>query len=171
MARLRGAVQRLIVQRLACDHFPSEIAREVQDAFGVTVTLSQIAYYNPRSAGTDLSKDLRRLYSRTRRRYLHDMKDLSLAHRPARIRKLERYVEKLEARGNVALAAQLVQQAAKEMETASLELDDASPYLPAPLRIEEETDDERRAREAAAAASYDRQRRGELNPLSEDDAA
>lgn len=169
MAKLTDAVKREIVKRLACYESPKSIIKAVKELYGTDVTNRQVSFYDPANTDCQMSDTLRDLFRETRERYLHDRAEVPSTRRLFRIRRLEGMALRAEERGAFKLAAELYEQIAKEEGGMFKNKNLPQPAAPpAPLRIEEETDEERLAREAAAAASYDRQRRGEL---SEDDAA
>jgi hypothetical protein len=115
MAALNGAVKVFIVERLACFDTPTEVAKAVKLEFGVTVSPQQLTAYNPSTvAGGRMSKTLKDLFEATRKKFLADTSQIAIAHKAYRLRVMNRLAEKMEAQGNVAMLAQLLEQAAKE---------------------------------------------------------
>jgi hypothetical protein len=115
VAALSGAVKVFIVERLACFERPVDVQAAVLKEFGVKVTLPQLALYNPTLAsGHALSKTLKEVFEETRKRFLDDTTGIAIAHKAYRLRVMDRMLAKVELQGNVALAAQLLEQAAKE---------------------------------------------------------
>lgn len=115
MAALNGAVKVFIVERLACFDTPTEVQKAVKQAFGVDVSLPQLTAYNPNlAAGQRLSQVLKDVFDATRKRFLEDTSSIAISHKAYRFRVMERMLEKAEKAGNVAMVAQLLEQAAKE---------------------------------------------------------
>lgn len=115
MAALNGAIKVFIVERLACFDTPTEVQKAVKQAFGVEVSLPQLTAYNPNlAAGQRLSQTLKDVFNATRKKFLEDTSGIAIAHKAYRLRVLDRLLEKLERQGNVAMVAQLLEQAAKE---------------------------------------------------------
>ena len=116
MNALSDEVKTFVVQQLACFDPPSAVVRAVKVEFGETVTPQQVEAYNPeRRAGHGLGEAYRELFRVTRERFLEDAASIGISHRTARLRVLQRLAERAEGQGNIALAAQLVAQAAKEV--------------------------------------------------------
>ena len=113
MSRLTQDAKRLIVTRLAVFTAHSDIRQELA-AQGVGVSLSQIAYYDPSSRGTDVAAEWRTLFERTRAALISETAKAPAAHRAVRVHRLERMAEKAEARSNYKLSAQLLRQIAEE---------------------------------------------------------
>jgi hypothetical protein len=115
MPALNGAVKVFIVERLACFDRPSEVQKAVKQAFGVTVSQQQLLAYDPKNvAGSRLSKTLKDLFEATRKKFLEDTSSIPIAHKAYRLRALNRMADRMEEAGNVAMVAQLMEQAAKE---------------------------------------------------------
>lgn len=115
MAAISGPVKVFIVERLACFDKPVEVQRAVKREFKVDVTLPQLAAYNPTQAsGARLSKTLREVFEATRAKFLSDTSGIAISHRSYRLRMLDRMAEQAAEKGNVVVAAQLLEQAAKE---------------------------------------------------------
>jgi hypothetical protein len=112
---LRDEVKRAIVTRLACYEKPSEVAKSVKDDFGIDVTRQRVEAYDPNKvAGKHLSKEFRDLFEETRKRYLEDQADIGIAQKAFRLRAYERMFHKAEGVGNMVLAKDLLESAAKE---------------------------------------------------------
>jgi len=113
---LPDPVKTFIVQSLACWDSPSTVAKAVKDQFGETISRQAVQYYDPtKVAGATLAEEWRTLFERTRAAFLDDQASIGVAHRVTRLRRLEGLIDKAEAQGNVALAAQLLAQVAKEV--------------------------------------------------------
>lgn len=79
MAKLNEAVQRFIVQALACYDTPTQVAESVKEDFGIEVTRQQIASYDPTKAASknNLAKKWRDLFADNRGYVLAARGDLS----------------------------------------------------------------------------------------------
>ncbi|HBO5485970.1 DUF2280 domain-containing protein [Pseudomonas aeruginosa] len=115
MAVLNNEVKAFIVQALACFDTPAQVAASVREEFGIEVSRQQCESHDPtKSAGRDLAKRWRTLFEDTRKRFREEIADIPIANRAYRLRALARMAERAEGMRNMALAAQLYEQAAKE---------------------------------------------------------
>ncbi|EPM7254373.1 TPA: DUF2280 domain-containing protein [Pseudomonas aeruginosa] len=115
MAVLSSEVKAFIVQALACFDTPAQVAASVREEFGIEVSRQQCESHDPtKSAGRDLAKRWRTLFEDTRKRFREEIADIPIANRAYRLRALGRMAERAEGMRNMALAAQLYEQAAKE---------------------------------------------------------
>lgn len=116
MAALSNEVKAFIVQALACFDTPSQVAVAVRDEFGIEVTRQKCEAHDPtKRAGRDLAKRWVILFEDTRKRFREETADIPIANRAFRLRALGRMAEKAETMKNMALSAQLLEQAAKEV--------------------------------------------------------
>jgi len=108
-------VQTYIVQALACFDTPSVVAEAVKREYGLTVSRQKVESYDPnKRAARSLAQRWTILFEETRKAFLEDTSKIAISHRAVRLRALQRMAEKAETMGNIALAAQLFEQAAKE---------------------------------------------------------
>ncbi|MDU9393716.1 DUF2280 domain-containing protein [Pseudomonas sp. zfem002] len=115
MAALSNEVKAFIVQALACFDTPSQVAAAVREEFGIEVTRQKCEAHDPtKRAGRDLAKRWVTLFEDTRKRFREETADIPIANRAFRLRALGRMAEKAETMKNMALSAQLLEQAAKE---------------------------------------------------------
>mgnify|MGYP006098444279 CR=1 FL=1 len=115
MATLKNEVKSFIVQALACFDTPSQVVEAVKNEFGVVVTRQQVETHNPtKAAGKGLAIKWQTLFHDTRKRFREDAAEIPIANRAYRLRGLGRMAEKAENMRNLALTAQLYEQAAKE---------------------------------------------------------
>lgn len=115
MAALKPEVRAFIVQELACFDTPSQIVDSVQKEFKVQVTRQQVASHDPtKVAGKGLAQKWVDLFNHTRDRFLNEISDIPIANKAYRLRALDRMMTKAESMRNMALAASLMEQAAKE---------------------------------------------------------
>jgi len=115
-AKLSPEQQTYAVQSLACFDSPSVVAASLRKDYGVTITPQSIEAYDPtKKAGANLSDRWRALFEETRKTFLEDTAAIAISHRAVRLRALQRMAEKAETQGNMVLAANLLEQAAKEV--------------------------------------------------------
>lgn len=121
MARGKLSVeqQTYVVQSLACFDSPSLVAAALRKDQGIEITPQSIESYDPtKAAGDKLGKRWRSLFEETRKTFLEDTASIAISHRAVRLRALNRMAEKAETQGNMSMAAQLHEQAAKEVGNA-----------------------------------------------------
>lgn len=115
MAKLDDNVKRFIVQALACFDTPSQVSKAVKEEFGLDVLPQNCQAYDPtKHQGKDLSLKWRAVFESTRKQFLEDIPSIPIANRAVRIRRLERLLDQAERSRNMVLAAQLMEQIAKE---------------------------------------------------------
>lgn len=118
-AKLTDEARAFVVQQLAMYDAPSVVAKALKADFGLTITPQAVEAYDPtKRAGAKLSEKWRVLFEATRTAFLKDSATIGIANRSVRLRRLERMAAQAEGMGNLALAAQLHEQAAKEMGNA-----------------------------------------------------
>lgn len=116
MAALRSEVKAFIVQALACFDTPSQVAAAVKTEFGIEISRQQCESHDPtKFAGQRLGKTWTELFHAARQRFREETQDIPIANRAYRLRALGRMAEKAENMKNMALTAQLLEQAAKEV--------------------------------------------------------
>lgn len=144
--KLSDEVKGFIVQCLACFDPPSAVVKAVKSEFEVDISPQQAETYDPtKRAGRALSPKWRAIFEATRAEFISDTSRIGISHRAVRLRALQRMAEKAEGMGNMALAAQLHEQAAKEVGesyTNRSRLEHSGPNG-SPMRIEEVTPRER----------------------------
>lgn len=115
MAALSNDVKAFIVQALACFDTPSQVVEAVHKEFSITVTRQQVETHDPtKYSGKGLAKRWVALFEDTRKRFREETAEIPIANRAFRLRGLGRMAEKAENMRNLALTAQLYEQAAKE---------------------------------------------------------
>lgn len=116
MAALSDEVKRYAVQALACYDSPAQVIRDIKQEFGVVVSPQQLTAYNPDSqAGQRMSKKLKDLFAVTREAFLKDVSTIPIAQQAFRLRALNRLYAQAEKQGNAVVAAQMIEQASKEI--------------------------------------------------------
>ena len=115
MATLRSEVKAFIVQALACFDTPSQVVEAVKKEFGLDVSRQVCEGHGPtKYAGRGLARKWADLFYESRKRFREETADIPIANRAFRLRGLGRMAEKAETMRNLALTAQLYEQAAKE---------------------------------------------------------
>lgn len=116
MAALKDEVKAFIVQALACFDKPTQVAAAVKEQFGLTVSRQQCEAYDPtKYVGRSLHLKWRTLFEDTRARFRVETAEIPIANRAVRLRSLDRMAGKAEDKGNIPLAIQIIEQAAKEV--------------------------------------------------------
>ncbi|WP_025126465.1 DUF2280 domain-containing protein [Pseudomonas sp. PH1b] len=116
MAVLSNEVKAFIVQALACFDTPSQVAEAVNKEFGIEISRQTAESHDPtKRQGRNLAKRWVTLFEDTRKRFREETAEIPIANRAYRLRTLGRMAEKAEHMKNLALTAQLLEQAAKEV--------------------------------------------------------
>jgi hypothetical protein len=116
MATLKNEAKAFIVQALACFDTPSQVVHAVRQEFGIELSRQQCEAYDPtKYAGRNLSKRWQILFHDTRKRFREETADIPIANRAFRLRAMARLIERAEKGENLALALQVLEQAAKEV--------------------------------------------------------
>jgi hypothetical protein len=116
MAQLDDRIRGHLVQALACFDTPTQVAGAVKEEFGLTLTRQQVQAYDPtKHAGRTLAKKWRALFDETRKKFLEEAAQIPIAQQSYRLRKLQQLADLAINRNNAPLAAQLLEQAAKEV--------------------------------------------------------
>ena len=115
MARLTADQKLFIVQRVACFDSPTAVAKAVKEEYGVEVSRQVVEGYDPtKYAGRNLAVKYKGVFEETRKAFLEDTTAIAISHKAVRLRSLQRMAEKAESMGNMVLAKDLLEQAAKE---------------------------------------------------------
>jgi hypothetical protein len=117
VAALSKVAQRFIVQQLACFESPAEVMEAVKAEFGVTITRQAVEHYDPTKGGEGkrLAKEHVELFHATRARFTSKIDALAISNKAYRLSQLEMMMRNAKRARNYPLAAQLLEQAAKEM--------------------------------------------------------
>ena len=116
MAALSSEVKAFIVQALACFDTPSQVAEAVKREFSVEVSRQQVESHDPtKRCSKTLAKRWVEMFHDARKRFREATVEIPIANRAYRLRALGRMAEKAENMKNMALTAQLLEQAAKEV--------------------------------------------------------
>jgi hypothetical protein len=111
--KLSEEARTFIVQSLAMFDTPSEVVEAIKEQYGVTIARQSVQDYDP-TIGKKPAKRWCALFEETRRRFLEETAEIPIANRAVRLRRLQRMAFTAESRRNYPLAAQLLEQAAKE---------------------------------------------------------
>ncbi|HGG8839562.1 TPA: DUF2280 domain-containing protein [Enterobacter soli] len=115
MAALKGEVKAFIVQSLACFDTPSQVVELVKKEFGLSITRQQVESHDPTKAnGRGLAKKWVDMFNATRERFQNEISDIPIANKAYRLRVLDRMATRAEGMKNLALTAEIIEQAAKE---------------------------------------------------------
>ncbi|ELT3493882.1 DUF2280 domain-containing protein [Citrobacter freundii] len=115
MATLKGEVKAFIVQSLACFDTPSQVVELVKKEFGLSITRQQVESHDPTKAnGRGLAQKWVDMFNATRERFQNEISDIPIANKAYRLRVLDRMATKAETMKNLALTAEIIEQAAKE---------------------------------------------------------
>lgn len=116
MAALNDQVKLAIVQALACFDTPSQVVEMVKQEFGIEISRQQAGTYDPtKASGKNMGAKLVEVFYATRKAFLENTAAIPIAQQAYRLRVLQRALQRVEGQGNVALAAQLLEQAAREV--------------------------------------------------------
>ena len=113
MSTLTDEIKEFIVKALACFDAPSEVAEAVRENFGIEVSRQQVFAYDPAGSRPPAPR-WSALHAATREKFLSDVAEISVAQKAVRLRMLERYAQRAEARKFFTQAAAFLEQAAKE---------------------------------------------------------
>ncbi|ELD3313621.1 DUF2280 domain-containing protein [Enterobacter hormaechei] len=115
MATLKGEVKAFIVQSLACFDTPSHVVELVKKEFGLSITRQQVESHDPTKAnGRGLAQKWVDMFNATRERFQNEISDIPIANKAYRLRVLDRMATRAEGMKNLALTAEIIEQAAKE---------------------------------------------------------
>lgn len=117
MARLSEPHKRYVVIRLGHFRTPTEIVEEVKELFGLELTRQQVFYYDPTAPSSKTPKKWAKLFGEARDEYLAAEATVGIAHERYRLEQLQELYRRAKTAGragNIPLAAQLLEQAAKE---------------------------------------------------------
>ena len=115
MAALKPEVKAAIVQMLACYDSLSIVVESIQKDYGLKVTPQQVESHDPtKVSGKGLAKKWVDLFNATRERFLNEISDIPIANKAYRLRVLDRMATRAEGMKNLALTAEIIEQAAKE---------------------------------------------------------
>lgn len=116
MPQLTKEQKTFVVTRLARFDAPADVREELRERYGIDVPPSHLARYNPENAAAkELGAKWRTLFERTREEFLGAAAPVPGAHKAVRVKELWEMARRARQRGSFRLAAQLLEQIAKEM--------------------------------------------------------
>lgn len=123
MPRLTKAQKLFLVRAFAEFETPTSAAALVNEQFGIEITRQSAQRYDPTTtAGADLAAYLTEEFRAHRQRFLGEMDQIALSHKPYRMRELQRAYDRLKLVGNVLGGARIIEQAAREMEGIKIDV-------------------------------------------------
>lgn len=137
--KLTDEQKAFVVQALACFDTPKTVTEALRKEFNVSLAPQSIEGYDPtKRAGRGLSQKWRAVFEATRKAFLENTAEIAISHRSVRLRTLQRMADRAEEQKNLPLAAQLIEQAAKEMGGAYTNLrrigdPDGKPFAASPV--------------------------------------
>ena len=122
MPTVTSDAKAFIIERLARFDTPSDVARAVKVLFGVEIKRQSIEAYDPtKRAGRSVSAENSATFMETRAAFMAerlaliaDTGSIGIASQAFRLRKIQRMCDRAEASGDLALAARILEQAARE---------------------------------------------------------
>ena len=114
--RLKPEHKLFVVQCLAHFMTPSEVVKVVRENFGIEIARQSVEGYDPaKAAGRTLDEELKQVFYRTRKKFISDIQNVAIAHRAFRLAELSKLYHAAAAKGKDVMAAQFLEQAAKEV--------------------------------------------------------
>lgn len=113
--RLNSEQKVFIVTSYARFDGTTEILRSFREKYGVDLPNQQVVHYNVGTASCQCSPKLQELFHASRKAFLGNVDAIGIANKTVRIQRLEYLCSLALSRKNVKLAAELMEQAAKEM--------------------------------------------------------
>ncbi len=126
MPQLKSKHKQFIVINLACFNEPKEVQKLFQETFAFDISPQQIAYYDP-DRSPKLSKKWRHMFADVRQKYIEEVSQVPIANKGYRLNELQKMFNKHTKRGNMIAAAQILEQAAKEVGGAFESMKDILP--------------------------------------------
>lgn len=115
-AKLSDEVKTFIVQALACFDTPSAVAEAVKQEFKIDVSKQLVETHDPtKRCAKGLARKWTEIFEVTREVFIDKTATIPIAYRSVRLRAIGRMAAAAERQKNYALAAQLLEQAAKEV--------------------------------------------------------
>ena len=113
MAALNSEQQYFIIQCFAAFKSPTEIVEAVKNEFGLTVSRQQVWNYSPENPA--VAPKWKALFDERRASFIEKLDAHGISHKAYRIAELHDMARRARSSRNYPLAAQLMEQAAKEM--------------------------------------------------------
>ena len=114
--QLSFVLKREIVQRLARFDTPNQVVKAIKADHGINLSPQRVQFYDPTSKnGAALGDDFKALFFETRKKFQENLDAIPIANKAFRLARLDRMATAAEDRGNMVLAADLGERAAKEV--------------------------------------------------------
>lgn len=114
--RISDEVKAAIVRLNARWETPRQVVAAIKEEFGLDLSPQQVQAYDPtKFQGRELSKKWRETFERERKRFREDVSDIPIALKSFRLESLMSMHREAVKAGNRNQAAQLLEQAAKEV--------------------------------------------------------
>lgn len=113
MTELTHEQKTFIVTCLANFMSPTEVADEVKQEFGFEISRQNVRYYNPEQSPA-LPGQWRALFTLEREKAIAQVRAVGISHKAVRLRELQDLYRRAKKMKNIKLAAELMEQAAKE---------------------------------------------------------
>lgn len=114
MAELTEQHKEAIVLLLARNKGPAEVAVTMRDEFGLELIVQQIVKYDPTRAAYEAGDKWLPIFEEARRAYLEDVAKVAIGNQAFRLNELLDLYQAAKKQKNYKLAAELLEQAAKE---------------------------------------------------------
>ena len=113
-AKLDKEQQLFIVQQLAMFERPKSVKLKLKEIYDVEISIQGISHYQISSK--ELSKELRKVFNATRKKFLKDSSAIPIANKSVRLQKLQNMFDKQEDAPfqNTVVMRDILEQAAKE---------------------------------------------------------
>lgn len=116
MTQLPIYIKHAILEGLAAEKHPKEIASAVKERFGLNVSYQHVAaFYPSHKSGAKLSFTLAEHYAEARARFVVEQSGNPRLYLPILLRELERAAELAEARGNYLEVVRYLERVAVEI--------------------------------------------------------
>jgi hypothetical protein len=94
---------------------PSQVIAAIEHRYGVTIDRRLIQNYDPETAkGQSLGKKRKALFLEMRKRFLDELDEIPIASKVVRLQQLQTHYDKAADAGNIRLALEVLEKAAKE---------------------------------------------------------
>jgi hypothetical protein len=115
MAKLGGEHKAFVIRCFARFEPVADVVRSLKAEFGIDVPAAQLYAYHPDNVDYRAAKRWKELFQAERKAFLENVQSIGIANKTYRIAELHKLCVVAIGRKNVKLAAELMEQAAKEM--------------------------------------------------------
>lgn len=144
MARLSEPEKQEIVRLLARYVSVPDVVVAVREQLGVEISRFQVRSYDPTKAKYEGGERLRAIFEAEREKYERSIEDIPIAHKAFRLNQLQSMLFRAQASGNLVLACDILERAAKEVGGVLTNCSNVSVERPRSI-YQDMTPDERRA--------------------------